>query len=247
MFEIQNYASFVGAILLFQLIPGPGTLAILTATARSGLGAGCGAVMGTLVGDFVYMVAAVVGLAAVMNANPVLFRALQWFGVAYLCWIGVQLLRARLAGAGTAPDSRKSAWVYFRQAFVVSLTNPKVVLFFVAFFPLFLRVDASPITLGAMMAHVTVISFSVSDGPGADRQRGGAHAVVAAGRPHGSHPLRRSGAHWFRGQIGTEQSIAKTRRSAAGDGGTRNVTWARSSTGTCFAAAGSPRREAHAP
>jgi threonine/homoserine/homoserine lactone efflux protein len=164
VFEIQNYASFVCAILLFQLIPGPGTLAILTATARSGIGAGCGAVMGTLVGDFVYMVAAVVGLAAVMNANPLLFRALQWFGVAYLCWIGVQLLRARLAGAGTAPDSRKSAWVYFRQAFVVSLTNPKVVLFFVAFFPLFLRVDASPITLGAMMAHVTVISFLYQTG-----------------------------------------------------------------------------------
>ncbi len=164
MFEIQHYASFVCAILVFQLIPGPGTLAILTATARSGIGAGCGAVMGTLVGDFVYMVAAVVGLAAVMNANPVLFRALQWFGVAYLCWIGVQLLRARLAGAGTAPDSRKSAWVYFRQAFVVSLTNPKVVLFFVAFFPLFLRVDASPITLGAMMAHVTVISFLYQTG-----------------------------------------------------------------------------------
>lgn len=164
MFEIQNYGSFVCAILLFQLIPGPGTLAILTATARSGIGAGCGAVMGTLVGDFVYMVAAVVGLAAVMNANPLLFRALQWFGVAYLCWIGVQLLRARLAGAATAPDSRKSAWVYFRQAFVVSLTNPKVVLFFVAFFPLFLRVDASPITLGAMMAHVTVISFLYQTG-----------------------------------------------------------------------------------
>jgi leucine efflux protein len=164
VFEIQNYGSFVCAILLFQLIPGPGTLAILTATARSGIGAGCGAVMGTLVGDFVYMVAAVVGLAAVMNANPLLFRALQWFGVAYLCWIGVQLLRARLAGAPTAPDSRKSAWVYFRQAFVVSLTNPKVVLFFVAFFPLFLRVDASPITLGAMMAHVTVISFLYQTG-----------------------------------------------------------------------------------
>ena len=164
MFGIQNYTSFACAILLFQAIPGPGTLAILTATARSGIGAGCGAVMGTLLGDFVYMVAAVAGLAAVMNANPLLFRALQWFGVGYLCWIGVQLLRARLAGAGTAPDSRRSGWMYFRQAFAVSLTNPKVVLFFVAFFPLFLRVDATPITLGAMMAHVTVISFLYQTG-----------------------------------------------------------------------------------
>ena len=53
----------------------------------------------------------------------------------------------------------KSGSVYFRQAFTVSLTNPKVVLFFVAFFPLFLRADSSPVTLGIMMAHVTVISF----------------------------------------------------------------------------------------
>ncbi|MBL8375646.1 LysE family transporter, partial [Accumulibacter sp.] len=65
MFEIQNYASFVAAIIVFQLIPGPGTLAILNATARNGIGAGLGAVVGTLLGDMVYMVAAIVGLAAV--------------------------------------------------------------------------------------------------------------------------------------------------------------------------------------
>jgi leucine efflux protein len=61
MFEIQNYASFVAAIIVFQLIPGPGTLAILNATARNGIGAGLGAVVGTLLGDMVYMVAAIVG------------------------------------------------------------------------------------------------------------------------------------------------------------------------------------------
>ena len=159
MFEIQNYASFVAAIIVFQLIPGPGTLAILNATARNGIGAGLGAVVGTLLGDMVYMVAAIVGLAAVMNAHPALFQGLQWFGAAYLGWMGLQLLFRPVATASAAEEARKSAWVYFRQAFAVSLTNPKVMLFFVAFFPLFLDANASSLTLAVMMAHVTILSF----------------------------------------------------------------------------------------
>jgi threonine/homoserine/homoserine lactone efflux protein len=159
MFGIQNYGSFIAAIVVFQLIPGPGTLAILNATARNGVGAGLGAVLGTLAGDFLFMVAAVAGLAAVMNANPAVFQALQWFGAAYLCWMGLQLLRARIAGDAAATEPKRAAAVYFRQAFAVSITNPKVVLFFVAFFPLFLRPDSSSLTLAAMMVQVTAISF----------------------------------------------------------------------------------------
>lgn len=159
MFEIYNYTSFIAAIVVFQLVPGPGTLTILNATARNGIRAGLAAVLGTLTGDFVYMVAAVAGLAAVMNANPVFFRALQWFGAGYLCWMGFQLLRARTEDDGTAVEPRKPASAYYRQALTVSLTNPKVVLFFVAFFPLFLRPGASNATLAAMMVHVTGISF----------------------------------------------------------------------------------------
>lgn len=159
MFDIQNYASFLIAILVFQLVPGPGTIAILNATAKNGLGAGFGAVLGTLFGDFIFMVAAVLGLAAVMQANPLLFEALQWFGAAYLAWIGIQLLRTRCADQADETEQRRTGWVYFRQACAVSLTNPKVILFFVAFFPLFLRADASGGTLVAMMAHVTLLSF----------------------------------------------------------------------------------------
>ena len=159
MFDIQNYASFIITILVFQLVPGPGTLAVLNATARNGLGAGLGAVAGTLLGDFIYMVGAVLGLAAVMYAHPLAFEVLQWFGVAYLCWLGVKLPWSPLSNGGNMTEPKKSGWLYFRQACMVSLTNPKVILFFMAFFPLFLRADASAMTLGAMMAHVTIISL----------------------------------------------------------------------------------------
>lgn len=158
MFEIQNYPSFIAAVIVFQIVPGPGTLAILNATARNGVAAGFGAVLGTLLGDFLFMVAAVAGLAAVLNANPMLFQALQWFGAAYLCWMGLQLLRTPVS-EDAKPEAIKSAAVYFRQACAVSLTNPKVVLFFVAFFPLFLRPESSSVTLLVMMAHVTILSF----------------------------------------------------------------------------------------
>lgn len=159
MFDIQNYYSFIGAILLFQLIPGAGTIAILNATARNGIKAGLGAVFGTLLGDFVFMIAAILGLAAIMQQNPVLFELLQYFGAAYLCWLGVGLLRAKIESETGKIEPKKSAFVYFKQAFFVSITNPKVMLFFVAFFPLFLRPDATKVTLVAMIVHVSLISL----------------------------------------------------------------------------------------
>jgi threonine/homoserine/homoserine lactone efflux protein len=159
MFDIQNYASFIAAILVFQLVPGAGMFAILNATARNGVSAGLGAVAGTILGDFIYMAGAVLGLAAVIYAYPFAFELLQWFGVAYLCWLGIKLLLSPTPNEGNTPEPKKSGWLYFRQACMISLTNPKVILFFMAFFPLFLRADASSITLVAMMAHVTIISF----------------------------------------------------------------------------------------
>ena len=123
-----------------------------------------GAVLGTLFGDFVYMAAAVLGLAAILEAYPSVLSAMQWTGVAYLCWMGWNLLRAP---AGDLPvDEAKSpgGWIYFRQAFAVSLTNPKVVMFFMAFFPLFLAPGSTPATLVRMMLHVTGISLAYQAG-----------------------------------------------------------------------------------
>ncbi|MGO4396062.1 LysE family translocator [Variovorax sp. M-6] len=160
MSDIHNYTSFVAAILVFQLIPGAGTIAILNATARNGRAAGMAAVAGTLSGDILFMVAAVAGVAASMKANPLLFQALQWFGAAYLCWMGLNLVRARSDAESQGEEPGLSPWLRFRQALMVSVTNPKVMLFFVSFFPLFLKPDASSVTLWVMMLHVTAISLA---------------------------------------------------------------------------------------
>lgn len=158
MFGIQNYPSFITAVLIFQLVPGPGILAILSATARGGIRAGMAATLGTLLGDFLYMSAAVLGLAAVLAAYPMAFSAFRWFGIAYLIWIGIGMLRSAGAGQGPARHLPMGDWAQARRGLGVSLTNPKVALFFMAFFPLFLHPGARPLTLGLMMAHVTLIS-----------------------------------------------------------------------------------------
>ena len=157
--DIQNYFSFISAVVLFQLIPGAGTIAILNAAATGGVGSGMRAVCGTLTGDFIYMLAAVLGLAALLEAYPCILNSAQWLGAAYLCWTGLKLWRKPLpkepAEAAVIPGN----WSHFRQALAVSLTNPKVIVFFIAFFPLFLTAQSTPLTLLVLMGHVTTISF----------------------------------------------------------------------------------------
>lgn len=159
MFGVHNYTGFVAAIIAFQIIPGPGTLAILNATARHGVRAGMSAVFGTLTGDFLFMLSAVLGLAAVLAARPVILSSLQWLGIAYLCWLGLRLLVEPVADEKTNAAGEHKHWTSFRQALAVCFTNPKAILFFMAFFPLFLTPHSRPQTLGVMMAHVTLISL----------------------------------------------------------------------------------------
>jgi len=158
MFGIQHYSDFVLAIIVFQLVPGPGILNILGATAQGGVRAGLGAVAGTLTGDLMYMVAAMLGLAAVLAAYPLAFAAMRWAGIAYLVWIGANMLLSREREAGAGRTGSTDPWGHVRRALAISLSNPKVILFFLAFFPIFMRPDSHAATLALMAVHVTLLS-----------------------------------------------------------------------------------------
>lgn len=164
MFDIQNYGSFIMAVILFQLFPGAGTIAILDATARGSVRGGMKAVFGTLTGDFTYMLAAVLGLAAILSVYPGILGVAQWIGVIYLFGIGLKFLRGSFVDKSDENESGHKSWFFYRQAFAVSLTNPKAIVFFMAFFPLFLSADSRPVTLVILMVHVTVISFLYQTG-----------------------------------------------------------------------------------
>lgn len=133
---ITDYGAFCVAILLFLALPGPGTFALLNSTAKGGFRAGAAATFGVIAGDQVLLWMAVAGVAALLTSHPTAFRAVQWLGAAYLAWIGLKLLLAR-PGTASSPV-RIHAGHYARQALLITLLNPKAIIFYMAFFPLFI-------------------------------------------------------------------------------------------------------------
>ena len=135
MLGIADFGAFCAAILLFLALPGPGTFALLTSTAKGGFRAGAAATWGVIVGDQVLLWMAVAGVAALLAAYPTVFKLVQYAGGAYLAWIGLKLLFAK---PGSASPVRIEPHHYFRQSFVITLLNPKAIVFYMAFFPLFI-------------------------------------------------------------------------------------------------------------
>jgi threonine/homoserine/homoserine lactone efflux protein len=134
MFGIADYGAFVVAILVFLAIPGPGNLALLTATGKGGVRAGMAATLGVMVGDQVLLWLAVAGLSAVLTSYPSLYSSLTWVGAAYLMGLGYSLFNAK---PGDAPVLDMKSEHYFRQGLFITVLNPKAIVFYMAFFPLF--------------------------------------------------------------------------------------------------------------
>ena len=158
MLGIADYGGFCAAILVFLALPGPGTFALLTSTGKGGLRAGAAATLGVILGDQVLLWLAVAGVATLLAANPIVFRAVQVAGAAYLAWIGLKLL---LAKEGAASPIRIEPRQYTRQAFLITLLNPKAILFYMAFFPLFVDPARQQglLTYGFMAATIAAITF----------------------------------------------------------------------------------------
>jgi threonine/homoserine/homoserine lactone efflux protein len=158
MFGITDFTAFCAAILVFLALPGPGTFALLTSTAKGGLRAGAAATLGLIVGDQVLLWLAVAGVAALLAANPLVFKAVQYAGAAYLAWIGLKLLLSR--GGASASPIRIEPHHYARQAFFITLLNPKAIVFYMAFFPLFIdpATHHGLATFAAMAATIAIIT-----------------------------------------------------------------------------------------
>lgn len=155
---VADYGAFVIAILVFLAIPGPGNLALITSTGKGGIAGGMGAALGVMAGDQLLLWAAVAGVSAVMAAYPAAFHAVQWLGAAYLAWMGLKMLTAK---PGDAPIVQIKPRHYARQAFLITLLNPKAIVFYLAFFPLF--VDPAQHqglkTFAVMAATIATLTF----------------------------------------------------------------------------------------
>lgn len=155
---VADYGAFVIAILVFLLIPGPGNLALITSTSKGGIPGGLGATFGVIAGDQVLLWAAVAGVSAVMAAYPTAFHIVQWAGAIYLAWLGIKMLMAK---PGDAPILQIKPQHYFRQALLITLLNPKAIVFYMAFFPLFVdpALHQGMTTFAVMAATIAGLTF----------------------------------------------------------------------------------------
>jgi threonine/homoserine/homoserine lactone efflux protein len=158
MLGVTDYPAFVVAFIIFLLIPGPGNLVLITSTTKGGLRGGFAAALGVILGDQVLSWMAVAGLAAVLATSPVAFEAVQWLGAAYLVWLGAKML---LAKPGAAPVLNIKPYHYLRQALVITLLNPKAIVFYMAFFPLFVDPvqNRGLVTFAFLAATIAVLAF----------------------------------------------------------------------------------------
>ena len=149
---------FVAAIIVFLLIPGPGNLALITSTSKGRVRGGLAATFGLIAGDQVLMWSAVAGVAALLTAYPDAFHAVQWLGAAYLAWLGAKML---LAKPGAAPVLHIKPHHFMRQAMMITLLNPKAILFYMAFFPLFVDPARQQglTTYAFMAATIAMLTF----------------------------------------------------------------------------------------
>ncbi|MEU3658401.1 leucine efflux protein LeuE [Streptomyces sp. NPDC032940] len=142
MFGVIDLPTYLAGLVLIVLLPGPNSLYVLSVAARRGVRAGYTAAAGVWCGDTVLMTLSAAGVASLLQANAVLFGIVKYAGAGYLTWLAVGMMRAAWAMWRTrreqdAPDTAAPVdgdERPFRRALVVSLFNPKAILFFVAFF-----------------------------------------------------------------------------------------------------------------
>jgi leucine efflux protein len=170
MLGITDLATYVLGTIAIVLLPGPNSLFVLSVAARRGVRHGYAGACGVFVGDTVLMTLAALGAASLLKAVPALFLVVKMVGAAYLAWVGLQLLRGALQRwRGELPVARTSEEDLrqpFRKALVISLLNPKAILFFVSFFiqcvdPNYPWPALSFLALGAIAQACSAVYLSV--------------------------------------------------------------------------------------
>jgi leucine efflux protein len=141
MFGITDLTTYVIGTIFIILLPGPNSLYVLSVAARRGVRAGYQGAAAVVVGDTILMVLAAAGIGSLLAAYPNVFAVVKYAGGAYLVWVGIQLIRGAIKRwrsdeprAEPVDTTAVEAGDPFKRALVISLLNPKAILFFVSFF-----------------------------------------------------------------------------------------------------------------
>ncbi|AQQ18535.1 LysE family translocator [Burkholderia cenocepacia] len=171
MFGITHFGFFVFAVFLLNVTPGPDTAYIVGRSVAQGRGAGLMSAFGISAGCCVHALACAFGLTALLAASATAFTVIKLVGAAYLIYLGVRMIIAKQAGAPSGAAAVQAAAAkplrqLFMQGFWTNVLNPKVVLFFVSFFPQFVSADSPHkawafLTLGAVFVAMSTVWTSL--------------------------------------------------------------------------------------
>ncbi|MGW7053761.1 leucine efflux protein LeuE [Streptomyces sp. NPDC054887] len=175
MLGVTDLPTYLVGLVLIILLPGPNSLYVLSVAARRGIRTGYTAAAGVWCGDTVLMVLSAAGVASLLQANALLFGIVKYAGAGYLTWLAIGMMRAawsmwrtreeRIEQVAPAADAAPAAERPFRRAFVISLLNPKAILFFISFFvqfvdPAYAHPALSFVLLGVLAQLASVLYLS---------------------------------------------------------------------------------------
>lgn len=166
MIPWENLVAFVLTSVVIIVVPGPSVLFVIGRSIAYGRRAGVLSVVGNTLGTVPAVIAVAFGVGAIVAASVVAFTIIKIVGAVYLVWLGIQAIRHRHDHAGTAGRAPASSWMLLRQGFVVGLTNPKTIAFFVAVLPQFVAPAAGAawaqlLLLGLAFQLLALVSDSV--------------------------------------------------------------------------------------
>lgn len=165
MFGIIHFGFFMAAVFLLNITPGPDTAYIVGRSVAQGRGAGIVSALGISAGCCVHVCACALGLTALLAASAMAFTVVKTVGAIYLIYLGLRLILARHQGEDApAPVAESGAQrplrKLFAQGFLTNVLNPKVVLFFVAFFPQFVTPDSPHKALAFLALGAVFVAMS---------------------------------------------------------------------------------------
>lgn len=159
MTELSYWLLFLSAALALSISPGPDLLYILSRTVAQGVKVGAASAIGVCTGALIHVMAAALGLSALLATSALAFSAVKYVGAAYLIYLGIQALRSSGGRLQLERSTVLSATPMqaFRQGVLVDALNPKVAIFFMAFLPQFVRPEHGNAALQLIGLGVLVI------------------------------------------------------------------------------------------
>jgi len=160
MFDTHRLLLFFAAAVLLAITPGPGIFYVLARSLAGGKQEGVFSSLGTFVGGLCHVLAAALGLSAILAASAVAFHTVKYAGAAYLVWLGIRMIRTRNAEmlADAAPPARNA----FRQGVLTEVLNPKTALFFLSFIPQFVAPAHGRLFLQFVMLGSVSVSLNTA-------------------------------------------------------------------------------------